>query len=156
MIAENMSDAQGKERSRLAGNLPTGAGAGISSVSGRAVLAYPLTAIGVTLLLLVLGLFGFAHFPKVYTAAAIITPPAELDRLNIQSGLSGAGAGSALSSLAALGGPQSAAQTRYETFVTLLSSRRIADAMIRDHDALRQLYPNRWDAQRNKIGRAHV
>lgn len=114
----------------------------------RGVAAYPLQTIIVTVFAFVLFLFILASFPKTYSAAALITPPSELDRLNVQSGLSGgmASGSSALAGLAGLGGgPQSATQTRYETFVTLLTSRRIAAAMIRDHDALHVLYAKQWD-----------
>ena len=104
--------------------------------------SYPLTAVLTALCLLVLGLYLLAHFPKSYVAVAIITPPAELDRLNPAASATGGGL-AALSSLT--GGPQTAGQTRYEAFVTLLTSRRIAEAMIAKHDILPRLYHSAYD-----------
>lgn len=110
---------------------------------------YPLTVLVAAIVAFSLFVVVLAHYPKSYTSTALITPPSELDRLNVQSGLSSSiGSGSSLAGLAGFaGGPQSASQTRYETFVTLLTSRRVAGAMIRDHDALRILYAKSWDAK---------
>lgn len=124
--------------------------AGILISALRACLAFPVTLVVATSLLFIVGIVGFSKLPKSYAAGAIITPPAELDRLNIQSGLSGiTGGSSALGGLAALGGPQSATMSRYETFVTLMTSRRIASVMIKEHNVLPLLYPKLWDSTRN-------
>ncbi len=132
---------------------------GIPVLLWRAGTAFPLTGFLTTVLVFVLGVVLLAYFPKSYTARAIVTPPAELDRLNLQSGLSGSG--SSLSMAGGLGGllgggaVQSASQVRYETFVTLLTSRRIAQQLIRKHDVLKLIYPKLWDPANNSWKKPH-
>ncbi len=152
MISSQAMQSADNEDTRRAA---TAAVAPADSLFGRIIdstRAYPLTVLVISLLLFALFLAALSMFPKSYTSAALITPPSELDRLNVQSGLSGSiGSASSLAGLAGLGGgTQSATQTRYETFVTLLTSRRVAAAMIKDHDALRILYAKSWDADRHE------
>lgn len=110
--------------------------------TAAAVGKYPLTFLGVWCVNLILGGLLLSAFPKSYTASAIICPPAELGRFSAQSALGGAGLG-ALSSLA--GVPQTAEQSRYEAFSTLLTSRRVAEVLIAKHDVLPQLLKKSYD-----------